>query len=64
MLIQFTIGYSMLIFMTQFNSFEHLKELVDTTDTNDVSNKMKLFNSKRKSLIYNMWDNLIKTKIQ
>jgi hypothetical protein len=48
----------------QFNSFEHLKELVDTTDTNDVSNKMKLFNSKRKSLIYNMWDNLIKTKIQ
>jgi hypothetical protein len=49
--------------ITQFNSFEHLEELVETVDTNDVSNKMKKFNEERKSLIYDMWDNLIKTKI-
>jgi hypothetical protein len=47
----------------QFESFKHLEELVETIDTDEISNKMKKFNEERKSLIYDMWDNLIKTKI-
>lgn len=46
-----------------FNSFEELNKMVDTMDFNDISEKMKSFNKERKTKIYEMWDNLIKTKL-
>lgn len=47
-----------------FNSFSELEEMVQTVDTLEISNKMKEFNKVRKQRIYEMWDNLIKTKIK
>lgn len=47
----------------QFESFSHLEKLVDTIDLNEISNNMKEFNKVRQSEIYDMWDNLIKTKV-
>lgn len=51
-------------YIIQFDSFEHLEELVETIDTNEISNKMKEFNKIRKELIYNKWDKLLKVKLQ
>jgi len=45
--------------ITYFSSFEELNKLVNEIDTKEISNKMKIFNEKRKILIYNKWKNLI-----
>jgi hypothetical protein len=50
--------------IVQFESFEHLQNLVNGVDTKDISAKMSEFNVKRKALIYKMWDDLIKTKLK
>lgn len=50
-------------YIQQFESFNHLEKLVDTVDLTQISNNMKEFNKIRQSEIYDMWDNLIKTKV-
>jgi hypothetical protein len=50
-------------YIQQFESFSHLEKLVDTVDLQQISDNMKEFNKTRKSEIYDMWDNLIKTKV-
>jgi len=50
-------------YITYFDSFEELDELVSFVNLNEISQKMKNFNNKRKKLIYDKWDNLIKNKI-
>jgi hypothetical protein len=50
-------------YITYFDSFEELNSLVNTIDTQEISAKMKEFNKKRKTTIYEKWNNLIKTKI-
>jgi hypothetical protein len=47
----------------QFESFEHLNKLVNEVNPNEISVNMQLFNEHRKKLIYDMWSDLIKTKI-
>ena len=47
----------------QFESFEHLNKMVNEVNPNEISINMKLFNEQRKKLIYDMWNDLIKTKI-
>ena len=47
----------------QFESFEHLNKIVNEVNPNEISINMKLFNEQRKKLIYDMWNDLIKTKI-
>jgi hypothetical protein len=47
----------------QFESFEHLNKLVNEVNPNEISINMQLFNEQRKKLIYDMWSDLIKTKI-
>jgi hypothetical protein len=51
-------------YITQFESFEHLENLVNHVDTRQISNNMKLHNETKKEIIYNMWDNLINKKIK
>jgi hypothetical protein len=46
-------------YITYFASFEELDKIVDEVNVNDISNNMKIFNEKRKSLIYDKWNNLI-----
>jgi hypothetical protein len=46
-------------YITYFSSFEELNKIVNEVDVNDISNNMKTFNEKRKSLIYDKWNNLI-----
>ncbi len=50
--------------ITYFSSFEELDRIVDEVDLSDISSKMKIFNEKRKSLIYEKWKTLIKNKIE
>jgi hypothetical protein len=51
-------------YITYFNSFDELNRLVDEVDVDDISAKMKEFNSNRKSKIYEKWNTLIKNKIE
>ena len=46
-------------YITYFSSFEELNKIVDEVDTDIISNNMKVFNEKRKVLIYDKWNNLI-----
>ncbi|MFW6225926.1 MAG: hypothetical protein ACOC3V_03120 [bacterium] len=43
-----------------FNSFEHLFDLINTVDYEDVSEKMKDFNKKRKFVTYQQWERVLK----
>lgn len=51
-------------YITKFDSFEHLEELVNTIDTNEISAKMKDFNVERNKKIYDKWNKLIESKIK
>jgi len=51
-------------YITYYNSFDELNRLVDEVDVDDISAKMKEFNSNRKSKIYEKWNTLIKNKIE
>lgn len=51
-------------YITYFSSFDELNKLVETVDVHKISNQMKEFNMKRKSKIYEMWNQLIKNKIE
>jgi hypothetical protein len=51
-------------YIIYYNSFEELNRLVDEVDVDDISAKMKEFNSNRKSKIYEKWNTLIKNKIE
>jgi hypothetical protein len=42
-----------------FDSIEHLVELVDTVDTDEVSEKMKLHNTKRREEVYKKWQAIL-----
>ena len=42
-------------YIQYFNSFEHLKELLQTTNVNKVSSDMKEHNKKRKKVVYEAW---------
>ena len=50
--------------ITYFSSFEELNRLVDEVDVDDISEKMREFNSLRKNKIYDKWRNLIKNKLE
>jgi len=50
-------------FIQYFDSFEHLDELLKTTDTQEISALMKEHNVKRKKLIYDKWKEVL-TKIE
>jgi hypothetical protein len=51
-------------YIIYFSSLEELNTLVENTDLQDVSYKMKIFNDLRKEKIYKLWNNLIKNKIK
>ena len=50
--------------ITYFSTLDELNDIIDVIDVNEISNKMKEFNDIRKNKIYEMWSNLIKTKIK
>jgi len=50
-------------FITYFDSFEQLNNLVNEVDVDEISKKMKDFNESRKEKIYKKWETLIENKI-
>ena len=48
-------------YIIYYKSMEHLFELMDTTNLQEVSDAMKAFNKVRKQSINNCWDRILKT---
>lgn len=46
-------------YITYFDSFEELSNILDTTNIFDISKNMKEFNILRKERIYDKWDNIL-----
>lgn len=46
-------------YIIKYDSFNHLKMLVETVNTNEISDKMSKFNKERQRLIYDKWNNLL-----
>lgn len=42
-----------------FDSWDHLKVLLETTNTQEISNKMKDYNIIRKEMVYSKWKNIL-----
>jgi len=47
-----------------FNSFDHLKQLLETVDTHEISRKMHEHNKKKKERVYNKWRQILDKVIQ
>ena len=48
-------------YIQYFNSFQHLEELLQTTDVNEVSTNMKKHNKSRKKMVHDAWDKILKS---
>ena len=44
----------------QFDSYKHLKTLLKTVDTAEISSKMREFNKLRKQYVYSSWSNILR----
>lgn len=50
-------------YITYFDSFSELEDIVNNVDTNEISNKMRNFNTIRRKKVYEMWQTELR-KIQ
>lgn len=46
-------------YIQYFDSFDHLKQLLKTVDTHEISRKMHEHNNKKKEMVYNKWRQIL-----